>query len=323
MKEPLLEVRDLKTFFYTWRGIIRAVNGVSLTVHRREIFGIVGETGAGKSVTALSILKLVPPPGYIAGGKIFFEGEEILGKNEKEMQRIRGNKIGMIFQDPLKALNPVIKVGEQVAETLIIHRNINKFSALNTAISLLKVLGIPDPEEVAKKYPYELSGGMRQRVQIAAALACRPSLLIADEPTSSVDPPIQLQILRVLKEIREKYNTAILLITHNLGVAFEICDRIAVMYKGEIVEETNASEFFENPLHPYSKLLINAAFEINSGRCKWSEKTYKHSNHYACKFYERCPDKIKPCKNLPPENIKVNKDHVVKCHLYSAYSKKK
>jgi oligopeptide/dipeptide ABC transporter ATP-binding protein len=259
MAAPLLEVEDLKTWFYTRDGIVRAVDGVSCKVHAGETLAVVGESGCGKSVTALSILRLIAsPPGRIVGGRLLFEGRDLLELSETEMRAIRGNQISMIFQEPMTSLNPVLSIGRQVAETLTVHRGLDRAQASERAIEMLRVVKIPEAERRVAQYPHELSGGMRQRVMIAMALACSPKLLIADEPTTALDVTIQAQILDLMRELKDQTGAAIVLITHDLGVVAEMAQRVVVMYAGRKVEEAAVDALFEQPLHPYTRGLLGS-----------------------------------------------------------------
>ncbi|MBX7213866.1 MAG: ABC transporter ATP-binding protein [Thermoflexales bacterium] len=254
----MLEIKGLKTQFNTEDGKVKAVDGVDLYVKRGETLGIVGESGCGKSVTSLSIMRLVAPPGKIVEGKIIFDGKDLLSLPEKEMTTIRGNRISMIFQQPTTCLNPVFKIGDQIAEVLNIHQSLGKEAGQKRAIELLRMVGIPSPEKRAQSYPHEISGGQAQRVMIAMALACAPELLIADEPTTALDVTIQAQILDLMRGLKEKTGTAIMLITHDLGVVAEMADRVVVMYAGQIVEEADVKTLFARPLHPYTKGLLGS-----------------------------------------------------------------
>src|SRR4026207_1145678 len=256
--KPLLEVKGLKTYFYTEDGIVRAVDGVNFEVYPGEVLGIVGESGCGKSVTSLSIMRLISKPGKVDAGEILLDGENLLNMPEEEMIKVRGNRISMIFQQPQTALNPVFKVGDQLAEVLDVHQDLGKEAGWKRAIALLKMVGVPDPERRAEAYPHELSGGMAQRVMIAMALACVPELLIADEPTTALDVTIQAQILDLMREIRSKMQASIILITHDLGVVAEMCERVAVMYAGQIVEQSEVEALFAGPKHPYTMGLIGS-----------------------------------------------------------------
>src|SRR5687767_15902539 len=256
--KPLLEVKGLKTYFYTEDGVVRAVDGVSFEVYPGEVLGLVGESGCGKSVTSLSIMRLISKPGRIDEGEILLDGENLLKLHEEESIQVRGNRISMIFQQPQSALNPVFKVGDQLAEVLNVHQDMGKEAGWKRAVALLKMVGVPDPERRVEAYPHELSGGMAQRVMIAMALACVPELLIADEPTTALDVTIQAQILDLMREMRQEMGTSIILITHDLGVVAEMAERVAVMYAGEIVEQTDVNSLFDEPLHPYTQGLIGS-----------------------------------------------------------------
>src|SRR5512145_3257157 len=256
--KPLLEVKGLKTYFYTEDGVVRAVDGVNFEVYPGEVLGLVGESGCGKSVTSLSIMRLISKPGRIDEGEILLDGENLLKLPEDDMMKVRGNRISMIFQQPQTALNPVFKVGDQLAEVLDVHQDLGKDAGWKRAIQLLKMVGVPDPERRVEAYPHELSGGMAQRVMIAMALACVPELLIADEPTTALDVTIQAQILHLMRELRSKLGTAIILITHDLGVVAEMADDVAVMYAGQIVEQAPVHTLFADPKHPYTKGLIGS-----------------------------------------------------------------
>ncbi|HSL43434.1 MAG TPA: ABC transporter ATP-binding protein, partial [Anaerolineales bacterium] len=256
--KPLLEVKGLKTYFYTEDGVVRAVDGVSFEVYPGEVLGLVGESGCGKSVTSLSIMRLISKPGRIDEGEILLDGEDLLKLPEEEMIKVRGNRISMIFQQPQTALNPVFKVGDQLAEVLDVHQDLGKEAGWKRAVALLKMVGVPDPERRAEAYPHELSGGMAQRVMIAMALACVPELLLADEPTTALDVTIQAQILDLMRDLRTEMGTSVILITHDLGVVAEMAERVAVMYAGEIVEQTDVNSLFDQPLHPYTQGLIGS-----------------------------------------------------------------
>lgn len=264
----ILEVEGLETHFPTRSGLVKAVNDVSFSLDRGELLGLVGESGCGKSITALSILRLIYPPGTIAGGSIRFKGEELLTASEERMRQVRGNDIAMIFQDPMTSLNPVFPVGEQIAEALRLHRGLDRRSARKASIEALKEVAVPSPERRIDDYPHQLSGGMRQRVMIAMALACDPEVLIADEPTTALDVTIQAQILELLDGLRRSRGLAILLITHDLGVVAESADRVCVMYTGKIVEESSSSEMFADPKHPYTKGLLNSIPKLSLIRHK-------------------------------------------------------
>ncbi|MCG3111200.1 MAG: ABC transporter ATP-binding protein [Candidatus Manganitrophus sp. SB1] len=272
MPEPILQVQQLKTHFYLMEGVVPAVEEVSFDLHRGETLGLVGESGSGKSVTALSILRLVPdPPGKIVGGKILFEGKDLLALPEKEMRKIRGNRISMIFQEPMTSLNPVLTIGEQIAEGIVLHENVGKKEAMNQAVEMLRKVEIPAPERRVREYPHQLSGGMRQRVMIAMALALRPSILIADEPTTALDVTIQRQILDLIGKLQEEIGMAVLLITHNLGIIAETAQRVVVMKEGRVVETSDVFSLFEKPQHPYTRQLLAAVPRLGETK-KWSKK---------------------------------------------------
>jgi peptide/nickel transport system ATP-binding protein len=254
----MLDIQALKTYFYTEDGVVKAVDGVDLYVRRGETLGVVGESGCGKSVTSLSIMRLISQPGKIIEGKIVFDGANLLDLSEREMTKIRGNRISMIFQQPTSCLNPVFKIGDQVAEVLNIHQDLGREAGWNRAVELLRMVGIPEPAKRANAYPHEISGGQAQRVMIAMALACAPELLIADEPTTALDVTIQAQILDLMRDLRDKTGTSIVLITHDLGVVAEMCERVVVMYAGQVVEQADVKTLFANPLHPYTQGLIGS-----------------------------------------------------------------
>jgi ABC-type dipeptide/oligopeptide/nickel transport system ATPase component len=262
----LLEVRDLKTYFFTSEGTVPAVDGVSFEIKEGEIFGIVGESGCGKSVTALSIMRLIAPPGKIVTGEVIFQGRDLVNLPEHEMNSVRGAQISMIFQEPMTSLNPVFTIGDQIAEALIIHQSLSKEAALRRTVELLKNVHIPEAEKRLKSFPHELSGGMRQRVMIAMALACAPSLLIADEATTALDVTIQAQILELIKELKENLGLAVALITHDLGVVAEMAQRVVVMYVGKIVEEADVATLYRSPKHPYTQALLSSIPTLQTSR---------------------------------------------------------
>lgn len=316
----LLEVNDLKTYFYTADGIIPAVDGVSFKIDRGETLGIVGESGSGKSVTARSIMRLVPnPPGKIINGSILFKGENILAKKEKQMRMIRGNKIAMIFQDPMTSLNPLFTVGNQIVEAIIIHQHVSKREAIERAVEMLKLVGIPSPEKRIKDYPHQMSGGMRQRVMIAMALCCQPDLLIADEPTTALDVTIQAQILELISDIKEKFNMSVMMITHDLGVVANIADRIIVMYAGKMMEYGDVEDIFANPLHPYTKGLMESIPRISSNekRLKSIQGTLPDltQDFKGCRFAPRCSCAKDICHNEEPPLVQ-NGSRIVRCFQY-------
>ena len=265
-EKVILNVEGLQTYFKTDAGILKAVDGVSFVVHEGETVGLVGESGCGKSVTNLSIMRLVPsPPGKTVGGKVIFDGKDILQMSEKELRNIRGNKISMIFQDPMTSLNPFLKISTQMIETIRLHQDVTKKEAREKAVEMLRLVGIPKPEQRIDCYPHQFSGGMRQRVMIAMALSCNAEILIADEPTTALDVTIQAQILELIKALTEKFNTAVILITHDLGVVAGMCDKVCVMYAGRIVESSPTEDLFEHPMHPYTEGLIASVPKLDDG----------------------------------------------------------
>ncbi|MCK5022488.1 MAG: ABC transporter ATP-binding protein [Candidatus Pacebacteria bacterium] len=319
MKE-LLRVKDLKTYFFTHDGTVKAVDGINLKVSKGETLGLVGESGCGKSVTALSIMRLIPsPPGKIVGGEIHFEGKNLLELNEKEMRKIRGRKISMIFQEPMTSLDPMFTIGDEIAEVIRLHQGLKKDEARKKAIESLKTVGMPDPKKRINEYPHELSGGMRQRAMIAMALSCNPTLLIADEPTTALDVTIQAQILRLIDELRKKFGTSVLLITHDLGVIAETCDNVAVMYAGHIVEHTDTNTLFRNPLHPYTKGLMKSIprLDVDTKRLEIIKGLVPTllDMPSGCPFHPRCNFCSEGCTKELPKLIEVEKNHLVRCHL--------
>ncbi len=323
--DTILEVRDLKTYFFTEDGVVKAVDGVDFSVKAGEVLGLVGESGCGKSVSSFSILRLVGVPGKIVAGEIIFEGKDVLKLSKDEMVKMRGDRISMIFQQPQSSLNPVFRVGEQVAEVLELHKGIKKKDAWNRAVELLTLVGIPDPEKKAYAYPHELSGGQAQRVMIAMALALSPKLLIADEPTTALDVTIQAQILDLISDLREKTDTAVILITHDLGIIAEMADRVAVMYAGEIVEFADVEPIFENPLHPYTQGLIGSIPVLGNVVDRLEVIPGLVPNLIdlppGCRFEPRCLLRQKygldVCARREPQLVEVAPNHTVRCWLYS------
>ncbi|MFQ5456032.1 MAG: ABC transporter ATP-binding protein [Nitrospirota bacterium] len=338
----LLEIKDLKVYFYTLKGIVRAVDGVTLNIDRGEIVGVVGESGSGKSVTAMSIMRLIPePPGKIAGGGLYFEGRDVIKLKEGEMQKIRGKKISMIFQEPMTALNPVFTVGEQIGEMLRLHLNMTRKDATDKSVELLNLVGISAPERRIKEYPHQLSGGMRQRIMIAMAVSCNPSLVIADEPTTALDVTIQAQIMDLILRLKEEFGMAIMFITHNFGVVTEICKRVVVMYAGKIVEESDIMTIFEEPRHPYTEGLLKAIPCMDDTGVKDSKSSllpplskggrrdFKTKRLYeikgrvpdlynipeGCRFNPRCPYVMDICKREEPPLLDVGGGHHSACWL--------
>jgi oligopeptide/dipeptide ABC transporter ATP-binding protein len=321
---PLLEVKGLKTYFYTEDGIVRAVDDVSFEVYPGEVLGLVGESGCGKSVTSLSIMGLISKPGKIGEGEILLDGENLLELPEDEMTKVRGNRISMIFQQPQTALNPVFKVGDQLAEVLNVHQDLGKEAGWKRAVELLKMVGVPDPERRAEAYPHELSGGMAQRVMIAMALACVPELLIADEPTTALDVTIQAQILDLMRDLRREMGTSVILITHDLGVVAEMAERVAVMYAGEIVEQTDINTLFDQPLHPYTQGLIGSIPVLGEIKEKLDVIPGSVPNLVdlppGCRFAPRCQAcfkyGLKICAEVKPDLEEIKPGHLVRCWLY-------
>lgn len=320
----VLQVKDLSVSFYTSEGLLRAVNHVSWNLRERETLGIVGESGCGKSVTALSILRLIPdPPGRILGGEILFEGTDLLKLPLHQMEKIRGDKISMVFQDPTNSLDPVFTVGDQISEVFQFHQGMSKREAFEQSIEMLRRVRIPSPEKRVFEYPYQLSGGMQQRIMIAMALACRPKVLIADEPTTALDVTIQAQILDLMLRLKEELDMAIVLITHDLGIIAEVAQRVIVMYAGEIVEETTADEIFENPMHPYTRGLLRSIPRVDE-RGKRLSRLQEipgvvpsfHEMPKGCLFYPRCPEAIDLCGEVAPEKKQWSDDRSVRCWHY-------
>jgi oligopeptide/dipeptide ABC transporter ATP-binding protein len=322
--EDLLEVKNLKTYFYTEDGIVKAVDGVDFAVRRGEVLGIVGESGCGKSVTSLTIMRLLGISGKVMEGEIKFDGQDLLKMPESDMVHIRGNRISMIFQQPQSSLNPVFNVGDQIAEVLDIHRSLGKEAGWQRAIELLKMVGIPDAERRAHAFPHELSGGMAQRVMIAMALACVPELLIADEPTTALDVTIQAQILDLMREMRGRLQASIILITHDLGVVAEMCERVAVMYAGQIVEQTDVKTLFAEPKHPYTQGLIGSIPVLGVIKDKLDTIPGSVPNLInlpkGCRFAPRCVARMTHnlaiCTEALPELRPVGPNHSVRCWLY-------
>ncbi len=320
---PLLEIRGLRTHFFTESGVAKAVDGVDLDVMPGEVLGLVGESGSGKSVTALSILRLIPdPPGRIVGGEIRFKGRDLLKLSWDEIRAVRGREISMIFQEPMTSLNPVFTIGRQVMEMILTHEPGDKARARARGVEMLTRVGISDAATRMKQYPHELSGGMRQRVMIAIALALNPALLIADEPTTALDVTIQAQILDLMLELKERHEAgAILLITHNLAVVAETCDRVAVMYGGKIQEVAPVRELFHNPLHPYTRGLLASLPRVDGERTERlttipGSVPDIHSLPVGCKFTTRCPERFEPCPDIEPPLIEATPGHWVRCHLH-------
>jgi peptide/nickel transport system ATP-binding protein len=321
MSAPLLAVEDLVTTFRTEHGEVRAVDGVSFTVPRGATVGVVGESGCGKSVTALSILRLLPtPPGRIAGGRVLYDGKDLAHLPEDELRRLRGNKISMIFQEPMTSLNPVFTVGEQVAEAVRLHQHRSRKEALERAAELFGLVGIPAPRERLAAYPHQLSGGMRQRVMIAMALACKPDLLIADEPTTALDVTIQAQILELLRRLQRELGMSILLITHDLGVVAETCEEVVVMYAGQVVERAGATALFAAPAHPYTAGLLRSLPGLDDAGPDTDLPEIPglvpalHERPSACRFQDRCPRVAERCRVEEPQLV-PHGERLVRCHF--------
>jgi peptide/nickel transport system ATP-binding protein len=323
MGEPLLQIENLKTHFFTRDGVVRAVDGVSFSISPGETLAIVGESGCGKSVTSLSILRLIPsPPGRIVDGRVKFQGRDLLDLSERSMRAIRGDEISMIFQEPMTSLNPVLKIGRQITETLTLHRGLNQDAARARAIEMLRLVGIPEPVQRIEQYPHELSGGMRQRVMIAMALACDPKLLIADEPTTALDVTVQAQILDLMRQLKAKTGTAIILITHSLGLVAEMAQRVVVMYGGRKVEEAPVEALFANPRHPYTRALLGSVPRLRSSLAVDSQTRLAEIPGVVpslkgaipgCIFAPRCPYAVERCRQIYPPLVQKSSGHWVAC----------
>jgi len=324
---PILSVSNLRTYFYIESGIARSVDGVSFDIPAGKTLAIVGESGCGKSVTALSIMRLVPdPPGKTIEGAILFEGRNLMDLDDPAMRAIRGNEISMIFQEPMTSLNPVFQVGDQIGSILRLHRGLDKKAARAAAVDLLEQVGIPSPEDRVEDYPHQLSGGMRQRVMIAMALACDPKLLIADEPTTALDVTIQAQILDLLRKLQQERGMALLLITHDLGVVAEMADEVAIMYAGKIVERAPVRDLFERKAHPYAQGLFDSLphSENIGGRLNTIEGQVPAATQFpdGCRFHPRCPHAMRICAQREPEETKLDAHHTVSCWLQDAAVRK-
>ena len=340
MSDTVLEVRDLCVEFNTAEGRVQAINRLGYTLHAGEKLGIVGESGSGKSVSSLAVMGLIPnPPGKITGGEILYRGKDLLKEPERALEKIRGNEISMIFQEPMTSLNPIHRCGHQIAESLRLHRGMGKREALAEAVEMMKAVGIANPQARAQEYPHQMSGGMRQRVMIAMALACRPNILIADEPTTALDVTIQAQILDLIRDLNREMNTAVLFITHDLGVVSELCDTVIVMYTGRIVEQAPVAELFRDPKHPYTVGLLEAIPRITREReplatIQGIEKTAKAEygrkplstirgmvpnpteRIQGCTFWPRCPHATEQCKTQAPAMTDLSETRKVRCWLY-------
>jgi peptide/nickel transport system ATP-binding protein len=323
--QPVLNVKNLHTTFFTDDGQVPAVDGVSFYINEGEVLGIVGESGCGKSVTSLSVMGLISDPGKIVSGEIEFKGQDLTKLPEREMRKLRGNEIAMIFQEPMTSLNPVYKIGNQLIEPLEIHQKLSKKAVREKAIELLKLVGLPRAEELLDDYPHQLSGGMRQRVMIAIAMACNPKVLIADEPTTALDVTIQKQILNLMKKLNRETGTAIMLITHDLGVVAQMCKRVVVMYGGKVVEEGDVSTIFKNPQHPYTVGLIKSVPDLRVTKNRLysipGNVPKPGSVKTGCYFAERCDRAMEKCHSESPELITTSDHHHVRCWLYAADEK--
>lgn len=322
-KKYAVEIENLVVEFRTDDGIVKALNGIDLKIERGTTLGLVGETGAGKTTTGLSILRLIPsPPGVIVDGTIKLDGEEIFAKTEAEMQKLRGKAVSMIFQDPMTSLNPVMTVEEQIAEVIELHEEVNKQGAIQKAKEMLELVGIPG--ERGPEYPHQFSGGMKQRVVIAIALACSPSLLIADEPTTALDVTIQAQVLEMMKELKEKYETSMMMVTHDLGIVAEICDTVSVIYGGRIIEQGTLEDVFNNTRHPYTEGLFGSLpnIEDRTSKLKPIKGLMPDPTNLpeGCTFYPRCDYALEICKTVKPKKVFRSDEHFVECHLYNEES---
>ncbi len=325
----ILKVDDLHTYFFTEDGVVKAVDGVTFDVQRGEVLGLVGESGSGKSVTAMSILRLIPqPPGKIISGDVLWKGKSILEVPESGMRSIRGNQIAVVFQDPLTSLNPVLTIEDQINEAIMLHQQVTKDEATEKTRTLLDLVGIPDAGKRLKDYPWQFSGGMRQRVMIALALSCNPDLLIADEPTTALDVTIQAQVLDLMRDLKNRFQTSIILITHDIGVIAEMCDRVAVMYAGNIVEIGDVVTIFKEPKHPYTKALLKSIPDANARR---DDELYSIPGTIpnlinpptGCRFHPRCSEAMPECSEIIPDTIELVPGHFVKCLLFTNQIKKK
>ncbi len=328
LSDPILRVRDLQTHFKTDAGVVKAVDGVSFDLHKGETLGIVGESGSGKSVTNLSLMRLIPsPPGRIVGGEVMFHDTDLMSISDREMRQIRGNKISMIFQDPMTSLNPFLRVSTQLIETIRLHQGLSKRAARAQAVEMLSMVGIPKPEARIEQYPHQFSGGMRQRVMIAMALSCNPEILIADEPTTALDVTIQAQILEIIQRLADELGTAVIMITHDLGVVAGMCDNVAVMYAGKIVEKGTTRELFADPKHPYTKGLIHSVPRLDQDH---QERLFSIEGQPpnliglpdACPFYPRCDSVMDICKQKYPASEDLSATRAVNCWLYKEHENK-
>ena len=313
----VLRVEELRTTFQIYGGMVHALDGVTFSIEESETLGMVGETGSGKSVTALSIMRLIEPPGEIVGGRVLLEGEDLLTKSEEEMRKIRGSKIAMIFQDPMTSLDPVYRIGDQIAEVLMLHQQLDRKDALDKAVELLIAAGIPSPDRVSRIYPHEASGGMKQRAMIAMALSCQPKVLIADEPTTALDVTIEAQILELIRNLKSKMKSSILFITHNLGVVAQFCDKVVVLYAGNVVESAVVGDLFTSPLHPYTMGLLESIPRIDRRRRPLPviQGTVPSMTNppTGCRFHPRCSLASEQCESEEPALCEVEPGHLVAC----------
>jgi oligopeptide/dipeptide ABC transporter ATP-binding protein len=324
----LLDVTNLKTYFYTFEGVAKAVDDVSFHLEKGEVLGIVGESGCGKSVTAQTVMRLVPtPPGRIVQGEILFSGTDLVRLAMEQMRSIRGKRISMIFQEPMTSLNPVYTIGNQISEMFMLHENLSRADSQEKSIEMLKKVQIPAPEKRVHEYPHQLSGGMRQRAMIAMALACNPEILIADEPTTALDVTIQAQILDLITKLKEDFKTAIIMITHNLGVVAEMAERVIVMYAGRIVEQGRTFEIFEDPGHPYTRGLLKSIPKLGE-RSRFGRKRLKeikgivpslYDLRVGCSFYPRCLERMEQCLEHMPDLIRIGEGHLARCWLHDTH----
>ncbi len=322
MEQTLLKVEDLKTYFFTRRGVVKAVDGVSFSVQHGESMGIVGESGCGKSVTCLSLLRLVPEPaGRIVGGRILLHGEDLVTKSEPDMRKVRGKRIAIILQDPMSSLNPVFTIGSQVAEAITLHQKVRGGVLWDRVKEILRQVLIPAAESRLGDYPHQMSGGMRQRVCGAIALSCQPSLLIADEPTTSLDVSVQLQYLNLLKDIQQKTKVGLIFITHDFGIVANVCDKVVVMYAGKIVERANVVELFNRPKHPYTEALLASVPKLEERRRRLAEISGEPPRLYklpsGCSFHPRCTQVKDVCREKAPPEVQISEGHTVRCWLVS------
>ena len=322
MTEKLLEVKDLNTWFYTREGIIKAVRDINFSLNKSEILGIVGESGCGKSVMAKSIIGLIEKPGKIVSGEIIYNGKELQRLKDREMRKIRGKDIAYLMQNPMSAFNPMFTIEKHICDSILIHQNIKKQEVIRRTLDLLDKMGIVEPKKNSKKYPHQFSGGMLQRAAIAMAISCEPRILIADEPTTALDVSIQSQILSLLKDLRDQLNMSIIIITHNFGVIWDVCDRVNVMYAGNIVESASVKRIYDNPLHPYTNALLGSIVTMEMERdsllptIKGTVIDMKNIKE-GCDFSQRCPYATEYCKNNTPILVEIEKEHFVQCHYAS------